>query len=150
MFSRMYREDCGDQSFVWFRYMVNDPLSDLVKFPSYTIKHNTPIEMLVTFVGLREKHGNKHVLGSTVIVKTRTKPLVLWLFWHRIKKWQSLINQVLLSCSLHPYNQLGHELISFCVLCFMNRKICSGLGRYTQLYRKVCHWWSYGWLRFVQ
>jgi hypothetical protein len=56
---------------------VNDPLSDLVKFPSYTIKHNTPIEMLVIFVGLREKHSNKHVLGSTVIVKTRTKPLVL-------------------------------------------------------------------------
>jgi hypothetical protein len=24
---------------------VNDPLSDLVKFPSCTMKHNTPIEM---------------------------------------------------------------------------------------------------------
>jgi hypothetical protein len=33
---------------------VNDHLSDLVKFQTCIIKHNTPIEMQV-FVGLREK-----------------------------------------------------------------------------------------------
>jgi hypothetical protein len=55
---------------------VNDPLSDLVKFQPCIIKLNTPIEMQV-FLGLREKHGNKHVLGSRVIVKTKTTPLLL-------------------------------------------------------------------------
>jgi hypothetical protein len=34
---------------------VNDPLSDLVKFQTCIIKHNTCIEMQVFFVGLHKK-----------------------------------------------------------------------------------------------
>jgi hypothetical protein len=64
---------------------VNDPLFDLVKFRTCIIKHNTPIEMQV-FLGLHKKHGKNHVLGSSVIVKTKTAPLVLRLFKHRTMK----------------------------------------------------------------
>jgi hypothetical protein len=56
---------------------VNDPLFDLVKFASCIIKHNTPIGMQDFFIGLREKHGNKHVLGSSIIIKTNTAPPLL-------------------------------------------------------------------------
>jgi hypothetical protein len=47
MFSRMYLEVCGEWSFVWFRSVVNDHLSDLLKFQTWIIKHNTTIEMQV-------------------------------------------------------------------------------------------------------
>jgi hypothetical protein len=55
---------------------VNDHLSDLVKLRTCIIKHNTTIEMPV-FLGLSEKHGNKHILGSSIIVKTKTALLLL-------------------------------------------------------------------------
>jgi hypothetical protein len=55
---------------------VNDSFFDLVKFRTCIIKHNTPIEMQV-FLGSCEKHGNKHVLGSSVIIKTKTALLLL-------------------------------------------------------------------------
>jgi hypothetical protein len=65
--------------------VVNDTLSDLVKFPSCTMKHNTPIEMLDIFVGLREKtrqqtrvrvhhyHQNKDRTAASPIVQTSHK-----------------------------------------------------------------------------
>jgi hypothetical protein len=57
-------------------FVVNDSFFDLVKFRTCIIKHNTPIEMQV-FLGSCEKHGNKHVLGSSVIIKTKTALLLL-------------------------------------------------------------------------
>jgi hypothetical protein len=33
-----------------------------------------------------KKHGNKHVLGSSVIIKTKTTPLLLRSFKHCIMK----------------------------------------------------------------
>jgi hypothetical protein len=110
--------------------------------------HDT-IEMQIFCWFAWKKHGNKHVLGFNVIVKTKTAPLLLWFFKHRIMKGRALNNQVHPICSIHAYNPLRHELNSFCVLCFMYWKNCRWFGRYTKLYRKVYHWLSYVWLRCV-
>jgi hypothetical protein len=65
--------------------MVNDPLSDLVKFPSCTMKHNTPIEMPDIFCRFARKtgqqtrvrvhryHQNKNCTTASLIVQTPHK-----------------------------------------------------------------------------
>jgi hypothetical protein len=74
-----------------------------------------------------KKHNNKHILGSSVIIKTKTAQLLLHLFKHRIMKGQALSNQVHPIYSIHAYNPFGQELILFCVLCFMYKKFVEGL-----------------------
>jgi hypothetical protein len=75
--------------------MVNDHLSDLglcsivrsvwrciLKRRRIIYQHHWNAHIF--FVGMREKHGNKHVLGSSVIDKTKTTPLLHPMSKHHI------------------------------------------------------------------
>jgi hypothetical protein len=117
---------------------VNDPLSDLVKFPSCIIKHNTPIEMQ-DFLGLHEKTRQQTHLRVQRYRqnkdRTAASPIVQTLHNEGTITQQSSTPKLFIT-SIQPTRTRVNFFL--CVM-FYEPEICSGFGRYTKLYRKVCH-----------